>query len=217
MTRQQRAYITNLLFCTPKEKRVAILESEIKNLGLQQSEIQSEIDTIFNFYNIGIKNINQNQLSNLLGLIKDSGFSQSKIKDKLDFYEIKPEYQDQIILFLEDTSVSNKSIDVGDLDNEFKGVQVATNDDFNMIINQGWTGDWVLAPDNIVPRRVQIASMKETGNFPRGCYINADISDILPFKYGNKTRYRLLISNPVVINTGNRNVKFQMNPVKYIH
>jgi hypothetical protein len=216
MTRQQRAYLTNLVFCTPTENRAAVLESEIKNFGIQQSDIQSEIATIFNFYDNGIKNINPKQLSNLLDLIKDNGFNPSKIKSKLDLYEVKQEYQDQIILFLEDISLSNNSVDVGDLDIEFKGVQVATNDNFNTIINQGWSGDWVIAPENIVPRRVQIASMNETGNFPRGCYINADIIDIQPIKHGEQIRYRLFISNPIVINTGNRNVKFQMNPVKYI-
>ena len=171
MTRQQRAYLTNLIFCTPAEKRTAVLETEIKNFGIQQSEIQSEIENIFNFYNQGIKNTNLKQLSNLLDLIKDNEFNKFKIKDKLDFYEVKEEYQNQIILFLEDVLLSNMIVDVGDLDIEFKGVQVATNDDFNMMLNRGWTGDWVLAPENIKPRRIQIASMNESGNFPRGCYI----------------------------------------------
>lgn len=215
MTRQQRAYLTNLVFSTPTEKRTAVLETEIKNFGIQQSEIQSEIDTIFNFYNEGIKNINLKQLSNLLDLIKGNGFNKFKIKDKLDFYEVKEENQNQIILFLEDVSLSNKSVDVGNLDTNFKGVQVATNDDFNMMLNRGWTGDWVLSPENIIPKRIQIASMNESGNFPRGCYINADICDIKPITYGEQIRYRIFISNPIIINTGNRNVKFKMNPVNY--
>lgn len=216
MTRQQRGYLTNLVFCTLAEKRAAVLESEIKNFGIQQFDIQSEIATIFNFYDKGIKNINPKQLGNLLDLLKDNGFDQSKIKIKLDLYEVKQEYQNQIILFLEDISLSNKSVDVGDLDINFKGVQVATNDNFNTIINQGWSGDWVLAPENIVTRRIQIASMNDDGNFPRGCYINADIHDIQPIQHGEQIRHRIFISNPIVINTGNRNVKFQMNPVKYI-
>lgn len=216
MTRQQRAYLTNLVFYTQSEKRATVLESEIKNFGIQQTDIESEISNIFNFYDSGIKNINPKQLSNLLDLVKDNGFNQSKIKGKLDLYEVRPEHQPQIILFLEDILLSNESVDVGDLDTDFKGVQVATKDNFNTIINQGWSGDWVLAPENIEPRRIQIASMNDTGNFPRGCYINADINDIQPIQHGEQIRYRIFISNPVVINTGNRNVKFQMNPVKYI-
>ena len=119
------------------------------------------------------------------------------------FYEIKQEYQDKIILFLEDNSISNESFDVGDLDTDFKGVQVATNDDFNMILNRGWTGDWVLSPSSINPRRIQIASMNEAGNFPRGYYINADIINIEPINYGEQIRYRVFILNPVIVNTGN--------------
>ena len=58
--------------------------------------------------------------------------------------------------------------------------------------------------------------MNETGTFPRGYYLNADIVRVEPIKYGDQIRYRVFISNPVVINTGNRNVKFNVNPVRYI-
>ena len=95
-------------------------------------------------------------------------------------------------------------------------VQVASRDNFNTIINQGWTGDWDLTPEYIEPRRVQVASMNDNGAFPRGCYLNADIIDMRPIQYPDKIRYRLFIANPVIINTGNRNVRFTSNPVRHI-
>jgi hypothetical protein len=58
--------------------------------------------------------------------------------------------------------------------------------------------------------------MNETGTFPRGNYLNAEIEKFEPIKYGDQTRYRIYIKNPRVIDSGNRNVKFNLNPVKYI-
>ncbi len=78
--------------------------------------------------------------------------------------------------------------------------------------------DWGLDTytDNIEPKRIQIASMNDSGNYRRGCYMNADIIDIKPITHGDQIRYRVFISNPIIVNTGNRNVRFNLNPVKYI-
>ncbi len=58
--------------------------------------------------------------------------------------------------------------------------------------------------------------MNDGGVFPRGYYLNADIADIQPIQYNDQIRYRVFITNPVIINTGNRNVRFNLNPVRYI-
>jgi hypothetical protein len=82
-----------------------------------------------------------------------------------------------------------------------------------------------LSPENIIPKRVQIASMNKDGAYPRGWYINADIIDMQPFQYQTKskneeisfeTRYRLLIDNHQLIYSGNPNIKFKQNSVAYI-
>jgi hypothetical protein len=216
MTRQQRAYLLYILHGTPIANRSGVLNSEIQNFGLPENEVHDESNRITNVFNFGIKNINTNQLSNILKLTHADKFSQDIIKKRLVFYEINQEYHNNILQFFEDYIDANAMIDVGNLDNKFKGVQVATRDNFNTVINQGWTGDWILTPDNIEPKRIQIASMNDSGNFPRGCYINADIKDIRPVVYGGQIRYRVFISNPIIINTGNRNVRFNLNPVKYI-
>lgn len=101
------------------------------------------------------------------------------------------------------------------LDAVFRGVQVTSRDNFNTIIEQGWTGDWDFQPANLHTQRVQVASMNETGPFPRGYYLNADITDIQPIVDDNGVRHRIFIANPQIINSGNRNVKFIANPVSY--
>ena len=58
--------------------------------------------------------------------------------------------------------------------------------------------------------------MNETGSYPRGYYMNADIDRMEPIKYQKKIRYRIYLKNPTVVNSGNRNIKFSNNPVRYI-
>ena len=133
----------------------------------------------------------------------------------MEYYEINDSYYENILDFFQSFSISNEPIDVSEIDENFKGVQVASRDDFNMIINQGFTGDWVLTPSSVKNNYVQVASMNETGNFPRGNYLNAEIEKFEPINYGDQIRYRIHIKNPVVVDSGNRNVKFNLNPVKY--
>ncbi len=135
-----------------------------------------------NAFSNGIGNLNSNQLNNLLRQAQQSGVNTDDIKRRLTFYEINEDYHQNIIQFFQDYIQSDDPIDVGNLDTEFRGVQVASRDNFNTIINQGWTGDWILTPENIEPRRVQVASMNDGGVFPRGYYLNADIADIQPIQ-----------------------------------
>lgn len=193
------------------------LDEELNFFNLNSSQKQKIHTEIIQKFLNGIKHLNQNQLLNILEKTNFSGFDEEMIKSRLKFYEIEKMYFDEILSFFKDYIASNVAIDVSDIDDEFKGVQVASRDDFNRIINQGWTGDWVITPSSVKHSRVQVASMNETGRFPRGHYLNAEIEDISPIEYGVQTRYRIFISNPVIIDSGNRNVKFNLNPVKYIH
>jgi hypothetical protein len=79
-------------------------------------------------------------LKNLKELILNKT-SEAEIINKLNYYQINFEYHSSILIFLESYSTTTKSIDVNDIDLDFEGVQVATRDDFNMIINNGYTGD----------------------------------------------------------------------------
>lgn len=216
ITKQQKASIILSLFNTPSPERSKLIDSLINQFGLLEKDVNLiKVNILSEFHN-GINNLNNNQFNNLLTIITNKSFRIEDVIRKLNFYEIKNEYHENIIEFINCYSVSNKSIDVDKLDADFKGVQVATFDEFNKIINQKWTGDWVINPKNVNPNRIQIASMNETGSYSRGYYINADIEKMEPIQYEGKIRYRIFIKDPIIVNSGNRNVKFKNNPVKYI-
>jgi hypothetical protein len=216
MTGRQRTYILMLLHSLPNGDQNERLNTEMKHFGLSESELKTELINIESAFNNSIHNLNSNQLNNILTQVQQNGVNPDNIRRRLEFYEINRGFHENIIQFIQDYVQADEPIDVGNLDTEFHGVQVASRDNFNAIINKGWTGDWDLNPDNIDPRRVQVASMNDKGAFPRGCYLNADIIDIRPIQHPDKIRYRLFIANPVIINTGNRNVKFIAQPVRYI-
>lgn len=207
----------HLLISIHKEpiKKEEIVSRELSFFNLSKKEIESQRQKIIYEFNNGIKVLNSNQLKNLIDLSKQK-FSREDIGKKLNFYEIDNDYHENIFQFLKNYQSSIKPIDVHKLDSNFKGIQVASRDDFNMIINKGYTGDWVINPKSIKHMRVQVASMNETGSYSRGYYLNADIKEIKAIEYEDQIRYRIFITNPVIINTGNRNVKFKNNPVHYI-
>ena len=191
-------------------------EQEISNVLNGLSEEDSLI--LNHVYNNGIKHLNANQLKNILNQIDENHqYNQNDIKSRLNFYEISEQYFENIMSFFEGYKLSLEPICVEDLDEGFRGVQVATRGDFNKILADGYSGDWVLSPENIEIRKVQIASMNETGNYPRGYFINADIKKIERIYWGTQLRHRIFIENPNIVNSGNNNIKFNNNPVRYIN
>ena len=191
-------------------------EQEISNVLNGLSE--EYISTLNHMYNNGIKHLNANQLKNILNQIDENHqYNQNDIKSRLNFYEISEQYFENIMSFFEGYKLSLEPICVEDLDEGFRGVQVATRGDFNKILADGYSGDWVLSPENIEIRKVQIASMNETGNYPRGYFINADIKKIERIYWGTQLRHRIFIENPNIVNSGNNNIKFNNNPVRYIN
>ena len=192
------------------------LDKKLKFFNLSADEQKVYRKKILDKFNNGISALNKKQLSNLIERFNQDNYDQDAVRNKLKFYEIDEVFYSEIFQFFSDYSSSNTAINVSQIDKDFKGVQVASRDDFNTIINQGYTGDWVLNPDSIKHNFVQVASMNETGNFPRGNYINAEITKLESIDHGDQTRYRIFIKNPIVIDSGNRNVKFNLNPVTYI-
>ena len=216
MKPSQRAYLLTLLHRSNVSERKNILSTNIKLFGVGDSEMGAVSAEMENLFAKGIGNLNTNQLNNILLQVQQDGLVLESVKKKLEFYEIDPSSHQYILDFLQDYVGSNVAIDVEDLDASFKGVQVASRDDFNQIINQGWTGDWEINPNSIEHQRVQVASMNDDDNYPRGFYLNADITRVEQVTFEGTLRYRLYIANPVIINTGNRNVRFTANPVRYI-
>ncbi len=217
MTGPQRAFLLSSLF----KSNLTDIESYVRTIavdfGLSEAERIVQTENIIRIFNDGIKNLNNNQFDNILNKVKETGFDEASIRKKLDFYGIDEEYHQNILRFFDDSFLADRPIDVDNLEMDFRGVQVATRDNFNTIINNGYTGDWDLQPNNIDPRRIQIASMNENGPYPRGCYINADIDRIDPIlQPDGSLRYRIFITNPLIVNTGKRNVKFIAQPVRYM-
>lgn len=216
MNKKQIAIVLHQLH----EKRTSNLDKalseklEFFNLDAEEKKKYHKLIKIK--YEHGIKGLNKFQLKNIIEKIYSDGFNEEFIKSRLKFYETQEQYFHEIISFSKNYSDTITVTDISDIDLDFKGVQVASRDDFNKIINQGYTGDWVLTPNNVKYNYVQVASMNETGPFCRGHYLNAEIERIEPILYGNQTRYRIYIKNPVVVDSGNRNVKFNLNPVRYI-
>lgn len=217
MTTKQIAIILHKLHGAKTNEIDKIINNELNYFNLDQQQKEKFQTVIEQKYSEGIKQLNHKQLENILEKVGGSRFDEEVIKARLKFYEIDKIYFAEIIDFFKNNNESNISIDVSEIDSNFKGVQVASRDDFNQIINQGYTGDWVITPSSVKYGRVQVASMNESGNFPRGYYLNAEIESISPIKYGDQTRYRIFIHNPVIVDSGNRNVKFNLNPVKYIN
>jgi len=217
MTNQQYATAILALKKNQNSHIDKVLTSTIERFHISQNEIDSVKENILNDFNNGVKNLNNNQFENLLEMIADNELSDNDIINKLNFYEIRLENQDSIMKFLKAYSHISKPLKVQELDGNFKGVQVATTDDFNKLISQGYSGDWTMDPKNKNLKKLQIASMNETGSFPRGYFINADIESFEAILDGKKTKYIIHFSNPIIINSGNKNIKFNNNPVKYIN
>jgi hypothetical protein len=217
MTNKQIAGVLFKLHQAKTTNIISALNEELDYFCLNKSEKVTFEKILADKYSNGIKHLNTNQLENIIAKIVSSKFDEEIIKSRLKFYEIDKQFFDEIYDFLKNFIATTVQIDVSNIDTDFKGLQVASRDDFNEIINQGWTGDWVITPNSILHKNVQVASMNETGKFPRGFYLNAEIDHISPISYGDQIRYRIFIKNPVLIDSGNRNVKFNLNPVKYIN
>ena len=214
MTELQTSTLLRQLHQTPAQHRSAVLQAQLHHYGLTDEEMDFESTRHLELFNLGIGRLNTRQLQNLLDFIATE-INEVNLLKKLAFYEVEEQYQHHILAFFKQYHQGSISIDAVNLDSEFRGVQVASRDNFNTIIERGWTGDWDFQPANLDTQRVQVASMNETGPFPRGYYLNADIIDIQPISYSNQVRYRLFIANPQIVSTGNRNVKFLANPVSY--
>jgi hypothetical protein len=217
MTNKQIAGVLKKMHQNKSKNLKQTLKEELDYFGLNEIEKSNYEYKLSDKFSNGIKHLNANQLENIIAKLDSSKYDEELIKSRLKFYEIEKAYYDEICDFFKNYIIAYKPVDVSEMDMDFKGLQVASRDDFNKIINQGWTGDWVITPISVLHKYIQVASMNETGRFPRGFYLKAEIDKITPIQYGDQVRYRIFIKNPVLIDSGNRNVKFNLNPVKYIN
>ena len=166
MDPKQRSHILKSLFKIPIDEIGDKLILELKFIIDRSDDAEILKPKLLDLLINGINNLNLNQFNNLLKQINENSITDSEILMKLKFYEVKEEFHNNILSFFQDYKTTLNPINVEKLDITFKGLQVATRDDFNKILIDGYTGDWVVSPANIYTSRIQIASMNETGSYP---------------------------------------------------
>lgn len=150
--------------------------------------------------------LNKKQTTLLDSYVKD-GKSESYIKEKILFFGVNPEDQQEVFAALVER---NRKIDITELDKDFKGLQIATEQDLNKIANEGYTGDWKLDISKAREcEQLRIFSMTD-----RGLYIVSRISkyELLP-----SGKYKIHIEDTDFNRLENENIKFTRNVVRYIH
>ena len=159
--------------------------------------------------------LNDLQRWNVLDMIKQRATLQD-IEKRMVYYGSVEESIVALVAFSQVYENYSKGLNVQDLETDFVGVQIATRDSLLDIRNQGYTGYWRLNPRRVKNRRIQLASMAEGGPTPRGYYLNAEVVELEEVETNDGVRYKVVLANAVVKNSGNPNVKFNRTPVTYI-
>lgn len=215
MTSVQTTSLLLILHATPKSSREALLNRKLNNIGMAAENIPTAKAEVMALFDDGIGKLNPQQLNNIIDDWSRNHTSE-RVVDKLNYYGITEAAQHAILDYLEGYMVLSASLPVADMDTNFEGLQVATRDSFNKLLTDGYSGFWIINPDNVKPLRLQIASMNDNGPHPRGWYIQADISKFEEVEYEGQKRYVIHFTNAIAIDSGYRNIKFNQQPVTYI-
>jgi len=180
-------------------------------------EVDSAIVESFILHNVEVMfgRLNDLQRWNVLDMIKQRATLQD-IEKRMVYYGSVEESLVALVAFSQVYENYSKGLNVQDLETDFVGVQIATRDSLLDIRNQGYTGYWRLNPRRVKNRRIQLASMAEGGPTPRGYYLNAEVVEVEEVETNDGVRYKVVLANAVVKNSGNPNVKFNRTPVTYI-
>ncbi len=195
-------------------------KEKLSNFGVNPDETLEieELSSKLNYlYNQGLCVLSRSQFTRLSEIVKNDGYVEERIQRQLRVvFDIEEEYHPAIHDFYRKYSLMHKEIFVNDLCSGFTGVQVVTADNFNTLITQGFSGDWVLNPENVPGNYLQIASFSDSGLHPRGYYIIAIITDFMLVPNSDPKRYRIFFRDAQIIDTGNRNIRFNSNPVSLL-
>jgi hypothetical protein len=174
-----------------------------------QSSILQNLEVMFG-------RLNDLQRWNVLDMIKQMATPQD-IDKRMAYYGSSDESIAAVVALSKAYENYSKGLKVNDLETDFVGVQIATRDSLLDIRNLGYTGYWRLNPRKVKNRRIQLASMAEGGPTPRGYYLNAEVVGVEEVETNDGVRYKVVLANAVIINSGNPNVKFNRTPVTYIN
>jgi hypothetical protein len=148
--------------------------------------------------------------SKQIDVLKQDIMKGKKIADlqtKMDYFGVPMSCREEIYSRL---LKEVKGISITELDGSFVGLQLSTDDDLNMLIQKGWTGDWEIDVDRAEKLNdLRVFSMKQ-----RGKYFTAKIKRIVPLVNGKK---RVYFSAATLYQLDNRNIKFTQNVVRYVN
>jgi len=187
----------------------------LQDYALDDSDSLIVESTILQNVEVMFGRLNDLQRWNVRDMIKQRATNQD-IEKRMGYYGSTCESVAAVVALNEAYENYSKGVKVEDLETDFVGVQIATRDSLVDIRNLGYTGYWRLNPRKVMNRRIQLASMAEGGPTPRGYYLNAEVVEVEEIETNNGVRYKVVLANAVIKNSGNPNVKFKRTPVTYI-
>lgn len=192
------------------------VSSVLQDYALDESDSLIVGSTILQNVEAMFGRLNDLQRLNVLDMIEQRSTAQD-IEKRMAFYGSAGESVAAVVALSEAYGNYSKGVKVEDLETDFVGVQIATRDSLLDIRNLGYTGYWRLNPRKVKNRRIQLASMAEGGPTPRGYYLNAEVVEVEEVETKDGVRYKVVLANAVIKNSGNPNVKFNRTPVTYIN
>jgi hypothetical protein len=188
----------------------------LKDYSLSESDSANVESFILQNVEVMFGRLNDLQRWNILDMINQR-VSPQDIEKRMVYYGSEGESVAAVVAFSQVYENYSKGLKVQDLETDFVGVQIATRDSLLDIRTLGYTGYWRLNPKRVKNRRIQMASMADGGPTPRGYYLNAEVVEVEEVETNDGVRYKVVLANAVIKNSGNPNVKFNRTPVTYIN
>ena len=151
-------------------------------------------------------NLNVKQF-NLLNDYVKSGRDESFVKKRISLFGVNPE--DQAALYSQ-LLLANKEVKITELDKEFSGLQICTENDPNKLMSDGFSGEWKLK----LKRAEGCEYLRVFSLTDRSLYFTARIAGFERLKNG---KYKIFFTDADLQRHECRNIKFTRNVVRYIN
>lgn len=192
------------------------VSSVLQDYSLSESHSLIVRSSILQDVEVMFGRLNDLQRMNVIDLIKQRA-TPPDIEKRMAYFGSSAESVASVVAMSEAYGNYAKGVKAEDLETDFIGVQIATRDSLIDIKNAGYTGYWKLNPNKVKSKRIQLASMSEDGPTPRGYYLNADVVEVEEVETNDGVRYKVVLANAEIKNSGNPNVRFNRAPVTYIN
>ena len=153
-----------------------------------------------------IANLNSKQF-NLLNDYVKYGKKEAYVRTMINHFGVKPE--DQSALY-EQLIKKNKQVKITELDKEFSGLKVCTENNLNNLMSDGFSGEWKIDVNRASACKfVRVFSLTD-----RSLFFIAKITGFERFPNG---KYKILFTEADLQRHEFRNIKFTRNVVRYIN